>query len=518
MSDAYSLSEVGMAICGRAGQLWAPSKNAHYFQRVFTMFETDFAQTIQGFLPYFSPFSMVNVSGRCLVTRLIQARMKGLSSIPVDLKIWQEAHKDPCSDFSCWAQCLEMVHRQCAQTSKSSFKCISFEWAACEGTAHPEPCPCCSINPDVGNLVFADPTLTQFIVVETPRQSAIEQNRDIKGYIAGLKGHTERMAHILFCVARYMGYNPKWVRHCVFVSPKVKGLPEGITDPLFPASGSSRFGEVNMDNYEAALHPKVVGKIDEILLRDDWVAKEAEKNRKQAGTSTEDLRKQVTRDENDNFGPWFVYDEEGNRVNKAEMISPANGSLHPKAPKASKKGGEPDHRAGRPSSSSPNGGESRSQLPPEIKEELMRQVHLSQIQDLRDMREVQWELMMRDSGTRTSVVRNQQQMTTAGVRNQQERRNMADNAGEASLPQVPKLPGAPSCYTCGNTAKQAGVTRLLRCSRCRTALYCGQQCQRADYKAHKACCKLPQECGMSDSSDAAPAPRSDQSSASFGFL
>jgi hypothetical protein len=46
---------------------------------------------------------------------------------------------------------------------------------------------------------------------------------------------------------------------------------------------------------------------------------------------------------------------------------------------------------------------------------------------------------------------------------------------------------ASTCAACGVRAGQAGV-RLQMCSRCKRVRYCGPQCQRAHWRAHKAEC------------------------------
>lgn len=44
------------------------------------------------------------------------------------------------------------------------------------------------------------------------------------------------------------------------------------------------------------------------------------------------------------------------------------------------------------------------------------------------------------------------------------------------------------CNSCGKDESMSGVS-LLRCARCRKARYCCIECQRADWKPHKAICK-----------------------------
>lgn len=47
--------------------------------------------------------------------------------------------------------------------------------------------------------------------------------------------------------------------------------------------------------------------------------------------------------------------------------------------------------------------------------------------------------------------------------------------------------GIEKCRYCSNTTGEEGKT-LLRCTRCRFAMYCSRECQKADWKAHKILC------------------------------
>ncbi|KAF5826245.1 hypothetical protein DUNSADRAFT_3995 [Dunaliella salina] len=181
------------------------------------------------------------------------------------------------------------VHpRKCPGTFTGSrphvCRCVLFDWMACEGSAASEGvCECCGVNQDMGNLVFVDPTTRHYIVVETDTGARMRET---------LESHAVLMANTLFNVARYIGYDPIWVRHCTY-EVSDGGLPEGITNPDKAWTRDCEFGEVNAARCVGTLHPKVIDKIDEILQRDDFVAERAESNRKEAGTSKQELRKKV---------------------------------------------------------------------------------------------------------------------------------------------------------------------------------------------------------------------------------
>ena len=43
------------------------------------------------------------------------------------------------------------------------------------------------------------------------------------------------------------------------------------------------------------------------------------------------------------------------------------------------------------------------------------------------------------------------------------------------------------CYTCG-LLEVFGVETFSKCSACKAVLYCGVECQKADWKKHKPLC------------------------------
>ncbi|KAI1792278.1 hypothetical protein LXA43DRAFT_1133807 [Ganoderma leucocontextum] len=52
------------------------------------------------------------------------------------------------------------------------------------------------------------------------------------------------------------------------------------------------------------------------------------------------------------------------------------------------------------------------------------------------------------------------------------------------------IDGASSMATCNKCGKEeSSVSKLLRCSRCRTTVYCSEACQKSDWKSHKPRCK-----------------------------
>ncbi|KAK7707763.1 hypothetical protein SLS63_013683 [Diaporthe eres] len=60
-------------------------------------------------------------------------------------------------------------------------------------------------------------------------------------------------------------------------------------------------------------------------------------------------------------------------------------------------------------------------------------------------------------------------------------------AVEHYKPETPRTFCELSCYHCGKIEADLGK-KLSRCARCKVASYCGQDCQKAHWKAHKPSC------------------------------
>ena len=71
-------------------------------------------------------------------------------------------------------------------------------------------------------------------------------------------------------------------------------------------------------------------------------------------------------------------------------------------------------------------------------------------------------------------------------------RDMLRGVGGNHDSELSLSPGRKQCSTCGSDKKKAasGSTSeaLLTCTRCKVAKYCSKECQKADWKEHKALC------------------------------
>lgn len=120
----------------------------------------------------------------------------------------------------------------------------------CEGAA--------SRASDWSDLVFCDQTTTQWhrvwgwLVVQTspiPGATPAEQP-------AAMLAQAAAQGQQLFCLLRYFGYAPKWVRCCAFPSAAA-ALPEGLLQPDPPAAGAlaAHFVQVGCGAGQLVTHP-----------------------------------------------------------------------------------------------------------------------------------------------------------------------------------------------------------------------------------------------------------------------
>ena len=50
------------------------------------------------------------------------------------------------------------------------------------------------------------------------------------------------------------------------------------------------------------------------------------------------------------------------------------------------------------------------------------------------------------------------------------------------------------CANCKKTAKEAKLEKLKRCTQCKSVSFCGQNCQKKNYKYHRPLCEKIKEC------------------------
>ncbi|CAL8471219.1 g10761 [Coccomyxa elongata] len=156
-------------------------------------------------LPHFDPFMLVNLSGTCACSRLLQIRYQGLLSVNLEQKLTKEA-RQPGPDFPEPFQCtragdfrlmLKLVQSMKKLTGDDEeWIPILYEWQLVESIGRK--------TSDYGQLVFCDTAAKRFVIVEMCFCPCIH-----------LKERALNRAHLLFCLARYIGFDPTWVRFTI---------------------------------------------------------------------------------------------------------------------------------------------------------------------------------------------------------------------------------------------------------------------------------------------------------------
>ncbi|CAK0742759.1 hypothetical protein CVIRNUC_001419 [Coccomyxa viridis] len=201
---------------------------------------------------YFDPFMLVNWSGTCACSRLLQGRHQGMQMVSIADKIKKEVNNPDESRFA-WTgsrhgdfklmhkavQCLKLCESHAA-IAPGSYTPILHEWEVAESIGRKLS--------NYGRLVFADKTTTKFVVVELCIHTCIPS-----------KQRAEQRAHLLFCLARYLGFNPTWVRYATSTPDKPdfpkKLLKEDACKPGYWKESFQKynFGQIDATNFKASL-------------------------------------------------------------------------------------------------------------------------------------------------------------------------------------------------------------------------------------------------------------------------
>ncbi|CAL5225400.1 g8210 [Coccomyxa viridis] len=261
------------------------------------MVESGMIQMAEG-NPQFDPFMLINRSGSCACSRLLQTRFLGVNSVSIEDKVGKEAEEPgpglpqgyhvntKPDDYKLMDLAIHsMMHCEAAAGGTKETKFVA------ESIAR-KPV-------DFGNLIFTDLTTTRFVVVEL--------ERCLVGEGQPAKFRAEQRAHILFCLAKYLGYAPKWVRYATSTPEnpelptdllKPQACPPGSQKESFAASGFGQeliapaCGAGGRDNFKAALGQDTLRVIEIIINRSKRMARIVAEDR-QAQGGLPALREQV---------------------------------------------------------------------------------------------------------------------------------------------------------------------------------------------------------------------------------
>lgn len=229
-------------------------------------------------LPYFNPMMMVNTSGTCATTRLIQCRDLGVYTNDVSRKFQRSPEDAPDlsrDDFLARKKIINQVSRYCADRARETkseyedqYVPILYLYELVKASAKRER--------DWGHLVFTDMTTTRFLVVMIFPPTCNCGNFSHHDYDALTKYQADRFFSLLTYLHHKEG-KPNWVRatyttskhgyaiDSVFLNGKeaptpsqIKGRKAAKLPPIF---------HVTPETFVPSLLPGEVEKIDNLLAQ-----------------------------------------------------------------------------------------------------------------------------------------------------------------------------------------------------------------------------------------------------------
>ncbi|KAG9009291.1 hypothetical protein FRB90_008435 [Tulasnella sp. 427] len=242
----------------------------------------DFTAAFSG-LPYFNPFMGVNLSGTCATTKLIQCTMLGTGMCDVTRKFLEKTPEDatdlPYEDFMARKKLIEHVidYDEKRTTGKARGDREGWEWTPilyvyeiAKGSTKRQE--------DVGHVVFTDPTLTRFLMVNLYGPPSCQcGNPYHNDYRALATLHANQFMSLL----KYVYHNkrkpqPRWIRatyttdtqplNPAFLIPAHTESPPAVS--LKQSSNQPPIINVLSDSFIPSLNDHHFQRIDAILARD----------------------------------------------------------------------------------------------------------------------------------------------------------------------------------------------------------------------------------------------------------
>ncbi|KAJ7590819.1 hypothetical protein C8J56DRAFT_933959 [Mycena floridula] len=209
-------------------------------------------------LPYFNPMMMINLSGSCGATKLIQCRNFGTYENDISRKFMKSPEEAPDlsrDDFLARKQILQQVEEaQSGSPRHTKWVPILYNFEVVRGSAKRQR--------DWGHLVFIDTTTTRFLLVMIFPNACNCGNFDHHDYAS----MTEYQANRLLSLAKavyHQEQHPKWVRATYTTQSEQYRL-----DPLFISGQGqipSKIFHVTAEAFTPSLLPGEVDRIDSVL-------------------------------------------------------------------------------------------------------------------------------------------------------------------------------------------------------------------------------------------------------------
>ncbi|KAJ3123452.1 hypothetical protein HK098_001892 [Nowakowskiella sp. JEL0407] len=242
-------------------------------------------------IPQFKPSPFRNLelpACACATTRLLQIRFETIQKLSIYPKLKAElalsANETPEErEFSLW-NWINAVNNQ-VMTKKERkhgngfWTPILHAWEDYPGAA--------THSSDIGLLVYSDATGSRFLIIE--RDQCICENH---------LAEVELRAQRLFCIAKYIGYNPSQIAYTLTLpnSSKAK-LPSGFLESaktgVLKQTGDGMFGLVTRENYQKVLPLQTVLSIDYLISTCHIMQKQVQSCRSSLNTDRPTLMTEV---------------------------------------------------------------------------------------------------------------------------------------------------------------------------------------------------------------------------------
>lgn len=166
-------------------------------------------------LPYFDSLMMINANSLCGLTRMLQCRYLGVTSVLCDQKIRRESQSHDVNvrrEFAFKARFLDIVEESLKSAKDASGKPFEFynlapilpRWVVVgENELDSHIPPLHGSPPFIGDMVFTDLTTKRFLVTQI-------------GSHPVLHAQAKHLANVLYNLATYLGWGPKAVFYCAW--------------------------------------------------------------------------------------------------------------------------------------------------------------------------------------------------------------------------------------------------------------------------------------------------------------
>ncbi|KAF9466934.1 hypothetical protein BDZ94DRAFT_1186529 [Collybia nuda] len=235
----------------------------------------DMVASVFGGLPYFNPMMMINTSGTCATTRLIQCRDFGISMNDISRKFEKSPDDVPDlsrDDFLARKKVINQVNQWCDVMAgkkqmiyRNEWTHILYQYEIVKTAAKRER--------DWGHLIFTDMTLTRFMLIMVFPATCNCGNFSHHDYDTMTKYHANRFMSLL----TYLHHNespPSWVRATYTTPNQAYKLDPTFLDSHEPPSPTSTVSHskfppifhVTPEVFVPSLLPSELGKIDNLLV------------------------------------------------------------------------------------------------------------------------------------------------------------------------------------------------------------------------------------------------------------